>query len=73
MDSISELKDNLALVIDKVKSLKEEKARLEARVRELESHLTERDEELQMASSDKITIRDQITDLLNELEAIETG
>lgn len=73
LDSISELKGKLALVIEKVKSLKEEKTRLEARVHELESYLTEKDEELRMASSDKISIRDQITDLLNELEAIETN
>jgi len=73
LDSISELKAKLALVIDKVKSLKEENTSLSARVRELESYLTEKDEELRMASYDKVTIRDQINDLLNELESIETS
>jgi chromosome segregation ATPase len=73
LDSISELKNKLALVIEKVKSLKQEKADLETRVRELESLLDDRDEELRMVSSDKLSIKDQIADLLNELETIETG
>ena len=73
LDSIKELQGKLTLVIDKVKSLKNEKSRLEARVVELESALAERDEELKAFSSDKLNIKDQITDLLNELESIETG
>ena len=73
LDSISGLKSKLGLVIEKVKSLKQEKTNLETRVMELESRLTEKDEELSMASSDKLTIKDQITVLLNELETIETN
>ena len=73
MDSIKELQGKLALVIEKVKSLKNEKSRLEVRVTELESTLAEKDDELRTLSSDKLSIKDQITELLNELEAIETG
>ena len=73
LDSISELKNKLALVIEKVKTLKQEKTNLETRVMELESRLAEKDEELSMASSDKLSIKDQITVLLNELETIETN
>ncbi|MFC1549245.1 hypothetical protein ACFL4R_00005, partial [Nitrospirota bacterium] len=62
-----------SLVIEKVKSLKQEKASLETRVQELEKRLAEMDEEIRMVSSDKLSIKDQITDLLNELETIETS
>jgi len=73
LDSVNELKNKLSLVIEKVKSLKQEKTTLEQRVRQLESRLAEKDEELRAVSSDKLSIRDQITDLLNELETIETN
>lgn len=73
LDSVKELNNKLALVIDKVKSLKQEKTNLEERVRELESRLAEKDEELRTVSSDKLSIKDQITDLLNELETIEAN
>ena len=70
MDSVTELKNKMALVIEKVKTLKEDKTRLEARVQELEGMLAAKDSEL---SFDKDSIKDQINDLLNELETIETG
>lgn len=73
VDSISDLKNKLSLVIDKVKSLKDEKTRLEAKVEELEGLLKSKEDELIEASSDKINIKDQISELLDELEAIETS
>ncbi len=73
VDSINDLKSKLSLVIDKVKSLKDEKLRLEVKVNELEELLKTKDEEIMLVSSDKINIKDQITELLNELEAIETS
>jgi chromosome segregation ATPase len=73
LDSIRELKNKLALVIEKVKTLKQEKASLETRVQELEHRLEDKEKELQMVSSDKLSIKDQITDLLNELDTIEAN
>ena len=73
MDPVNDLKNKLALVIDKVKSLKDEKLRLETKVQELEGLLKAKEDELLTVSSDKINIKDQITELLDELEAIETG
>jgi uncharacterized coiled-coil protein SlyX len=52
--------------------LKEDNTTLEARVRELESRLAEKEDELRLLSSEKSNIREQISDLLNELETIET-
>lgn len=71
LDPIVELKGKLALVIEKVKSLKEEKIRLESRVLELEGMLSKKDAEIKAASMDKHNIREQINELLNELESIQ--
>lgn len=71
LDPIIELKSKLALVIEKVKSLKDEKARLENRVQELEGLLAKKDGEIEAASMDKHNIKEQINDLLNELESIQ--
>jgi uncharacterized protein involved in exopolysaccharide biosynthesis len=72
--SVERLKDldrKIADAISKVKALKEENAGLSARVRELEARLAGKEEEIMALSAEKVSIRGQIEDLLNELEAIE--
>lgn len=72
VDRLKDLESKIANAIDKVKSLKQENAALQARVRELEGTIAEKDAELRDVSSEKTVIRDQILDLLDELESIET-
>lgn len=71
MERLKDLDTKIAEAIGKVKALKEENAALEARVRELESILLKKEKELRSLSSEKVTIKDQIAELLNELESIE--
>lgn len=73
LDSVNDLRNKLALVIEKVKLLKDEKSKLEVRVQELESQLALKEKEVREIAFDKVSIKDQINDLLNELETIETG
>jgi chromosome segregation ATPase len=72
LERLKDLEAKIAGAISKVKTLKEDNTTLEARVRELESRLAEKEDELRLLSSEKSNIREQISDLLNELETIET-
>jgi chromosome segregation ATPase len=71
LERLRELDEKIANAINKVKTLKEEKATLTRKVGELESVLIEKDEIIRSLSSEKTVIRDQISDLLDELENIE--
>ena len=56
MDSVAELKNKMVLVIEKVKTLKEDKTRLEARVEELEGMLAAQDAQMKDVGFDKDSI-----------------
>ena len=71
MDQLKDLDGKIVEAIVKVKTLKEEKAALEVRVKELEKLLAEKDSAIDDLSSEKVDIRGQLTDLLDELESIE--
>ena len=71
MDQLKDLDGKIVEAIVKVKTLKEDKAALEARVKELEKLLAEKDSAIDNLSSEKVDIRGQLTDLLDELESIE--
>lgn len=71
MNKLKDLDKKIALAVEKVKTLKEDKSALERRVHELESMLNEKNAELDELNSDRTSIRGQINDLLSELEAIE--
>ena len=58
--------------IVKVKTLKEDKLKLEGRIKELEGQLDERDAQIKRLSDEKTDVRGQIEDLLGELESIDT-
>jgi septal ring factor EnvC (AmiA/AmiB activator) len=72
LDRLKDLDAKIAGAIEKVKSLKEENSSLHSRIRELEDSIAEKDAELRTVSSEKTVIKDQILDLLDELESIET-
>jgi chromosome segregation ATPase len=72
LEQLKNLDGKIVEAIVKVKSLKEDKARLEARVKELESEANEKDLEIKKLSEEKLDVRGQIEDLLGELESIES-
>lgn len=63
--------EKIAIAVEKVRSLKEEKEKLERRVKELEDAIRLKDMEIERLGREKSSIKNQIEDLLNELETIE--
>ncbi len=72
LDQLKNLDGKIVEAIVKVKTLKEDKAKLEARIKELEGMLAEKNEEIKGLSMEKGDVRGQIAELLEELESIET-
>ncbi len=70
MDRLKNLEEKITVAVDRVKALKEEKNLLERKVRDLEGLLNEKNQEIEALRSEKSSIGNQITELLNELEAI---
>lgn len=62
--------EKIAIAVEKVRALKKEKERLERRVEELEDAARLKDMEIERLSMEKSSIKNQIEDLLNELETI---
>ncbi len=62
--------EKIAIAVEKVRALKEEKERLERRVEELEDATRLKDMEIERLGMEKSSIKNQIEDLLNELETI---
>lgn len=65
------VEEKIAQVIDKVRSLKEEKDVIEKRSKELEELLRMKEQEIGRLSSEKDGIKAQIEGLLKELEGFE--
>ncbi|HMK56545.1 MAG TPA: cell division protein ZapB [Dissulfurispiraceae bacterium] len=65
------VEEKISQVIDKVRSLKEEKSELEKKNRELEEALKARDQEIERLSAEKSSVKGQIEDLLKELDGFE--
>jgi chromosome segregation ATPase len=72
VEKLKILEDKIATTIERVKTLKEEKALMDRRIKELESLLNEKTQELEQLRSEKSTVKSQIEGLLNELETIDT-
>ena len=71
LERLKNLEQRISTVIERVKTLKEEKAIKEKRIRELERLLDEKNQEIELLRSEKNSIRDQVESLLNELETID--
>lgn len=71
LERLKNLEDKIAEAIEKVRTLKEEKAVLERRIKELESKLDDKNHEIEMLKSEKIAIKSQVEGLLNELDLLE--
>jgi uncharacterized protein (UPF0335 family) len=65
------VEEKIAQVIEKVRSLKEEKSAVEKRNMDLEEALKAKEQEIERLSNEKITIKTQIEDLLKELDGLE--
>jgi uncharacterized protein (UPF0335 family) len=70
METLKTFEEKIAIAIEKVRALKEEKERLERRVEEMEDAIRLKDTEIERLSMEKASIKNQIEDLLNELETI---
>jgi chromosome segregation ATPase len=71
LETLRSLDEKIAQAIEKIRSLKEEKAALQRRVQELEALLDERNQELERLRSEKSIVKGQIEELLSELETLE--
>ena len=65
------VEEKIAQVIEKVRSLKEEKNAVEKKNMDLEEALTAKEQEIERLSNEKIAIKTQIEDLLKELDGFE--
>jgi chromosome segregation ATPase len=71
LDRLKNLEGKITSAVEKVKALKEEKSSLESRIRKMESLLKEKEKEIQSLHEDKNSIKQQVEDLLGELDALE--
>jgi hypothetical protein len=65
------VEEKISQVIEKVRILKEQKIAVERRNKELEEDLRTKDQEIEKLASEKNIIKNQIEDLLKELEGFE--
>jgi len=65
------VEEKIAQVIDRVRNLKEEKSAVEKRNNELEEALRAKEQEIEKLAFEKNAIKNQIEDLLKELEGFE--
>ena len=70
LDRFKNLDEKIANAISRVKELKEEKTALERKIRELEEHLDEKNREIERLSSEKVTVKNQVEELLHELDTL---
>jgi chromosome segregation ATPase len=70
LDRFKNLEEKIANAISRVKELKEERTVLERKIRELEELLNEKSREIERLSSEKITVKNQVEELLQELDAL---
>ena len=71
MDRLKNLEEKIAVAVDRVKALKEEKISLDRKIRELEAVLNEKNQEIESLRNEKTTIKSQVEELLEELETLE--
>ncbi len=71
LERLRNLDEKITEAINRVRSLKEEKKTLERRIHELETLLNEKNEEIERLKSEKLSVKDQIEELLREIESLE--
>ena len=63
--------EKIAYAVEKVKSLKDENSALQKKIRDLESVIAAKDQEIGKLGEEKMSVKKQLEDLFTELEAIE--
>ena len=71
LDKLKSLEDKIANAIERVKTLKEEKAITDRKIKELEEMLDEKNQELEQLRAEKGLVKNQLETLLGEIESIE--
>ncbi len=71
LEKLKSLEDKISTAIERVKTLKEEKAITEKRIKELERLVDEKNQEVEQLKSEKNVIKSQLEALLGEIETIE--
>ena len=71
VDRLKNLEEKIAGAVDRVKALKEEKISLERKIREMETVLDEKNQEIESLRNEKTSIKSQVEELLEELETLE--
>ena len=71
METLKNLEAQIAFAIEKIRDLKEAKAALERKTRELETALDGKNEDIQNLINEKNGVRAQIESLMGELQDID--
>ena len=71
MNKLQALEDKISSAIERVKSLKEENHMLTQRLREADVIISQKDEEISRLASERDSIKNQVEELLGELESLE--
>lgn len=72
LEKLKNLEDKISTAIERVKTLKEEKAVTDRRIKELEQLLNQKNEEVEQLKGEKNSIKSQLESLLNEIETLES-
>lgn len=71
MEIVKALEEKISYVVEKVKDLKAEKSMLQHKIVQLEDIIKSKDGELEQLNAEKVAVREQIEDLLKELDSME--
>lgn len=71
MDTLRTFEEKIAFAVEKVKSLKDEKRALQARIDELEDEMSAKDQEIRKLTAEKTAIKGQIEGLLSVVEGLD--
>lgn len=71
MERLKNLEEKIAVAVERVKALKEEKTLLERKLREYEEMLNEKNQEIEAMKSEKSSIGTQLEELLTELDTFQ--
>lgn len=71
MDRLKNLEEKITMAVEKVRALKDEKLQFDRKIKDLENLLFEKEEEIEALKSEKSSIKNQVEELLTEIEALE--
>lgn len=71
MEIVKALEEKISYVVEKVKDLKEEKSMLQQKIIQLEDIIKIKDREIEQLNTEKATVKENIEDLLKEIDSME--